>query len=526
VISATHLALVLHAHLPYVRHPEREEVLEENWLHEAIADCYLPLLRVLTEAQERGSRFCLTLSLSPTLLSLLADPGLPRRFLAYLDRRLGLCEREIRRQAAPAVRQLARWYRRRFQADRVQFAEDLAGDLIGGWRRLRDGGTLELITTAATHGYPPLLRDQPGAVRAQLRVGHDAFLALTGQRAAGLWLPECGYFPGLEAEIGAAGFAYTLVETHGLEGGQPRPRAGVQAPVEWAGLSFFGRDPHSALEVWGGPAGFPAHADYREYYSDLGFQAPPEALAAFLPPGVKAAPTGIKYHRVTGGSAAKAYYDPAIAAGQAVADARRFIARRLRLHPPPPAGRPPPIIVAPFDAELFGHWWYEGPLFLAALIRELDANPWLRGVGLSQHLAELGTLGLSQPAASSWGEGGYNATWLRPETAWVHLQLQQAAAEFQVLLRRHGTEDVTSRRGRILRQAARSLLLAQGSDWTFHLGRGGGSDYAAQRLRAHLARFAYLAEALRLDLDPGDRLEGLERLDALFPELETRHFRP
>jgi 1,4-alpha-glucan branching enzyme len=192
----------------------------------------------------------------------------------------------------------------------------------------------------------------------------------------------------------------------------------------------------------------------------------------------------------------------------------------------------PPLTVAPYDAELFGHWWFEGPLFLAALDRELDACPDLEAVTLGQHLERHGCAAACRVAASTWGEAGYNGTWLRPETAWVHLQLRQAAEEFQDLRRRYGRRPAASPAGRFLRQAARSLLLAQGSDWTFHLGRG-GSDYAGRHLRAQLARFACLADALGRCGDGGEGpdgggdltvLETLERLDALFPELNPDHF--
>ncbi len=518
------LALVLHAHLPYVRHPEQVRSLEENWLHEAIADCYLPLLDVLGAAQARGSPCCLTLSLSPTLLSMLADPSLPDRFLDYLDRRLRLCAGELTRSRDPRQRRLTIWYQRQFEARRHQFLEGLGADLIGAWMRLGDDYQVELITTAATHGYPPLLRTHPGAVRAQLRVGRDAFTALTGRSPAGLWLPECGYYPGLESEIAGAGYDYSLLEAHGLQQGQPRPPWGVYAPVMAGGVAFFGRDPDSAREVWSRELGYPAHPDYREYYADLGFTAPAENLADFLPPGVAAGPTGIKYQRITGGLGPKDWYDPECAARRAAQDARSFVAQRRQLLARLPASARPPVIVAPFDAELFGHWWYEGPWFLDALIRELELQEDLVMVSLGQHLGDYGAAGSCRVAPSSWGEGGYNGTWLRPETAWVHLQLQQAAVEFQALRHTHGAAPAASPRGRLLRQAARSLLLAQGSDWTFHLGRGGGGPYAEARLRAHLARFTFLADALGRGLDPGDRLVGLELMDGLFPDLDPGHF--
>lgn len=517
------LALVLHAHLPYVRHPEHARFLEEYWLFEAIVDCYLPLLEVLRAAAQRGTRARLTLSLSPTLLSQLTDPLLQGRFLDYLERRLSLCAGETNRRGGDMGR-LALWYRQRLTRLRDLYLDEIDGDLVGAWVGLCDQGLLELITTAATHGYLPLLRSNESAVRAQLRVGRDAFRASTGQSARGLWLPECGYYPGLERQISEAGYAYSILEAHGIQQGSPRSPWDVYAPVSCGDLALFGRDPFSAQEVWNRETGYPGHPVYREYHRDLGFEAEEGILDGFLPPGVEAAPTGIKYYRVTGGDGTKALYDPLIAAGQAARDASRFIDNRRQLIARFPQTARTPLIVAPYDAELFGHWWFEGPVFLDALIRELDRTRDLKAVTLGGHLERYGPVGRCVAAASSWGERGYNHAWLRPETGWVHLQLHQAAETFDALMSRHAPGHDGFLERRLLRQAARSLLLAQGSDWTFHLGRGGGAEYAKTRLVGQLSRFAFLADALSQGRDPGERLVALERMDNLFPALDLAHF--
>jgi 1,4-alpha-glucan branching enzyme len=168
VTPSGYIALVLHAHLPYVRHPEQPRPLEEHWLFEAITDCYLPLYRVLREAAERGSRFRLTLSLSPTLIAMLADPLLGARYRDYLRRLLRLCEREAVRPGDDAQRALAWYYRERIESLSALYQEALGGDLVAAYAGLAADGILELMTTAATHGYLPLLRSEPAAVRAQL----------------------------------------------------------------------------------------------------------------------------------------------------------------------------------------------------------------------------------------------------------------------------------------------------------------------------------------------------------------------
>jgi 1,4-alpha-glucan branching enzyme len=515
----------LHAHLPFVRHPEHPRHLEEHWLFDAITDCYLPLIGLLREAAERGSRFRLTVSLSPTLLSMLADPLLQGRYLDHLARLTRLCEAEMGpRGSHPGRRKLARFYLQRLLRTRGFYRDELHGDLIGAWAALRTAGVVELMTTAATHGYLPLLRSIPAAVRAQLKVARDHFGDLFGPGPDGLWLPECGYYPGLEREAEEAGFRYFVLDAHGLQQSTPSPRHGVYAPASANDTAVFGRDPESAQEIWSRDAGFPGNPVYREYHADLGFESGVDALADFLPPGVSAAPTGLKYHRVTGGRGPKAPYDPALALAQAHRDAELFVERRRRRFARLACGARPPLVVAPFDAELFGHWWFEGPAFLRRLIRALDAAPEVRSVTLGEHLRCHGTAGNVSPAASSWGERGYNGTWLRPETGWVYLHLHQAAAELRALLNLGQQVREARGRSRLLQQAARSLLLAQSSDWTFLMGRGAGSEYARSRIRDQLARFRFLAGAVRGGRAPERQVAALERMDNLFPHLDPRHF--
>jgi len=520
-----YLALVLHAHLPFVRHPEHAHQLEEHWLFQAITESYLPLLSVLREAAQRGSGFRLTLSLSPTLMAMLSDPLLRARYRQYLERLEALCEAEMDRRAGDPVRlHLACWYHRRLLRLRDLYLDGLRGDLIAAWSQLADAGLVELMTTAATHGYLPLLRSAPAAVRAQLRVALDYVEGVLGRAPAGLWLPECGYFPGLEREVRDAGFRWFVLDAHGLQGARPAPDLGVFAPVSASQMAVFGRDPESAREIWDRRQGYPGHPLYREYYRDLGFEADADSLRAFFPPGVTAAPTGIKYHRVTGATEHKAYYQPQAALAQADQDAARFLERRRKRVERLDGAARPPLLVAPFDAELFGHWWFEGPAFLDALIRRMDAGEGPQPVTLGGYLRREGTAGQAEPAASSWGEHGYNGAWLRPATGWVHLRLHQAAEELTSLVRRYDPPTGDEGVGRLLRQAARSLLLAQSSDWTFHLERGGAADYAQARLRDLLARFRFLADALRSRQVEERRLSALERMDNLFPALDLSHF--
>jgi 1,4-alpha-glucan branching enzyme len=356
-------------------------------------------------------------------------------------------------------------------------------------------------------------------------VARDHFRDTFGRVPKGLWLPECGYYSGLEREVAAAGFGYCVLDAHGLQRACPRPCHGVYAPVcARGGVAVFGRDPDSAREVWCPETGYPGHPLYREYHRDLGYEGDSELLGDFLPPGVASAPTGLKYHRVTGGRGPKLLYDPVAARERAGQDACSYVERRRRRLASLTFDSRPPIAVAPYDAELFGHWWFEGPIFLDGVIRCLDRAADIRAVTLGEHLACHGIAGHVRPAPSSWGERGYNHTWLRPDTDWVYLHLHQAAGELEGLTQGCDRMPVAGRSSRLLRQAARSLLLAQSSDWTFLMGGGASCAYAETRLREQLSRFRFLIGALRGEVIAEEQLAALETMDNLFPNLDPSHF--
>ncbi|MDO9139894.1 MAG: DUF1957 domain-containing protein, partial [Methylobacter sp.] len=206
------LSIVLHAHLPYVRHPEHERFFEENWLFEAITECYLPLLGVLERLEHDNIDYRLTLSLSPTLIAMLHDGLLQARYLAYLQSRLELAEKEIvRTRKQPEYRKLARLYRRFFLHTLNTYQQRYRGDLLAAFKQHQATGKLELITTAATHGFLPLLNVSETAVRNQINTGVATFKAHFGVAPNGFWLPECGYYPGLENALADASIGYFFV---------------------------------------------------------------------------------------------------------------------------------------------------------------------------------------------------------------------------------------------------------------------------------------------------------------------------
>ena len=522
-MPAARVALVLHAHLPFVRHPEHTDFLEERWLFEAITECYLPLLRLAAGLERDRVAARLTLSISPTLLAMLSDDLLQRRYANHLGRSIDLAEREIRRtRDTPVVQRLAQHYLDRFCAARDDLDHPVWGaDLVGRFRALRDAGVLELITTAATHAVLPLLRPQDQR-RVQLEIAAQEYRRFFGATPAGLWLPECAYDAGIDHDAVAAGVRFAILDAHGLAHASPRPVFGVYAPVASpAGLVLFGRDPLSAAQVWSATDGYPGDPWYRDFHRDIGFDLPEEDLAGCRPAGAPRIATGIKYHRVTGPGLEKALYDPDQAAHRVGVHAQHFVtarldhARQLAAH----MDRAP-IIVCPYDAELFGHWWFEGPAWLDAVLRRMAATDGIAATTLSAALEDQPVIQATVPSPSTWGEHGHQHVWLSERTDWIYPLLDTTATRLQALCRLYPSATETTRR--TLTQALRELLLAQASDWPFMLARGTSADYAAQRVQTHLDRCRALCDVVDRGMPDLSLLDRLEDTDNLFPALDYR----
>ena len=294
------LALILHAHLPYVRHPEYDHSLEEKWFFEAITECYIPLLMVFEKLRDEGVDFRLTFSLSPTLLAMMEDPLLQERYRKYLQGLQNLARLEEERTAGdPSFAPLARLYREHFDAA-AAYLERYGGRLVPAFRRLAEENYLELITTASTHAYLPLLLLQPESIYAQLANAVQYHASLFGEPPRGLWLPECAYEHGLDEIISELGLQYIITATHGVLYATPRPKYGVYSPIlTRSGVAVFGRDPETSKQVWSAQEGYPGDYDYREFYRDIAYDLPLEYIGPYLhPPGLRS-DTGIKYYRIT-----------------------------------------------------------------------------------------------------------------------------------------------------------------------------------------------------------------------------------
>jgi len=545
------LVFALHSHLPYVLNHGRWPH-GSDWLCEATVDTYLPLLEVLHELAAEDIPAPVTIGITPVLANQLASAEFVKEMEAFFEQRLTTCAEAPASLAATgdrALLPLLEFWRDRLLRLRRRFHE-AGGDLIGAFRALEAAGRLEIIGSAATHCFLPLLaRDE--SIRLQLAVGTAEHRRLFGRAPLGCWLPECAYRPrgpwepwptaprsgvrrGIEEHLADAGFRYFFVDSHlaaagrplGLSGdpsGDPVVRDAPEIPVAdvarrsphqayrvdhargAADVAALVRDPRSSMQVWSRFEGYPGDEAYLEFHKMRW-------------------PGGLKFWKVTGPDVdlgAKAVYDPQAARGRARCHAAHFtgILGEIAGSEQRPRGK---VIVAPFDTELFGHWWFEGPGFLAATFRALAQHPdAVRPVTASRHLAEHPARAGIRLPEGSWGANGDFSMWLGDRTAWTWERLWPLEAAFWDAAPRALASPAARP---VLEQATRELLLAQSSDWQFIISTGAAADYAERRFEEHCSDAEALVAAL---VDGSDdalgpaqrRAEVLAKRDHLFPDV-------
>ena len=546
---------VLHSHIPYCRGAGRWPHGEE-WLHEAAIGTYLPLLRTLFRLVDEGCPFNLTIGITPVLMEQLADPLVLDNLDVFLQEKIvaaGADASRFQRQANAARADVARWHQRRFLMLHDFFTNALQRDIIGAFRRLQDAGHVEVATSAATHGYLPLL-ERDSSVYAQIATGVETYQRHLGLWPRALWLPECGYRPpywseangqsyrksGLEEFLAAHGIVVFFAETHTVEGGTPVgkatgdalgpygeiprrraiPPAGYIEPtyrttylpywVQSPRVAVLGRNNRTGLQVWSGAHGYPGDYWYREFHKrdDI---------------------SGLHYWRVTGTQIDLAYkepYDPDRAARRTEEHSRHFARLVEELitdfyeH-----NRRPGVIAAIYDTELLGHWWFEGIDWLGQVLRHLAASEVVELTTASRYIEEHPPEDVIALAEGSWGQAGNHFTWLNDETEWMWPSIHTAERRMEALVARFPNADGALRA--ILDQAGRELLLLQASDWPFLITTGQAVDYAQNRFGQHLHRFQRLADAADVeDVGPAslDFCRELQEIDRVFPNLDYRLF--
>jgi len=461
--------------------------------------------------------------------------------------------------ADPHLYYLAEWYKNWFEGIKQAFDERFNRDLIGAFRRLQDEGYIEITTCAATHGYLPLL-GRDSAIQAQLKTGLRSYERLFGRPATGIWLPECAYRPayvtgdgrvrpGIEKFLHDVGLKVFFSETHTITGGQPvgvaagdvigpygdikrryvipaattyiPPRKDVTTYQPYyvsnttagsnaeshSGVAVIGRNNRTGQQVWSADWGYPGDFDYREFHK-------------------KAGTSGLQYWRVTGAKtdlSHKDYYHPDWALYKIDQHAEHFahlVADLLRDYHNQTGEFG--LIASNYDTELFGHWWFEGVIWLGKVLRHLANNPDVELTTASTYVAQYPPRQVLHIPESSWGAGGNHFTWDNGDTHWMWAPIHEAEARMEKLVARF--PNPTPDEDLVLKQTARELLLLESSDWPFLVTTGQAREYAIQRFSQHVERFGKLASSLEAGTPDVALANELWELDKVFPDMDYRAY--
>lgn len=529
-------SIVLNAHVPWVRHPDVDHCLEEDWLHSTVLETILPLLEMLTRLRSEEVPYKLTLNLSPTLLTMLGDAVLKRRTLAYLDRTIRLCRDEVERGDITGFKDLAKMYEDRFYRFRELYVNEWKSDLVRAICDLRDSGHLELTASAATHGLLPLLMRVPEAVQAQVRAGIRQYVQCFGRMPRGFWLPECAFAPALGQLLKQEGIDWTIVDEHGLTGATNADEAFPFLPAETPeGLFVFARDLGGSSEVWSADEGFPGDERYRDFMRDVGLEAPIEYLRDYLGEGEQRQFTGLKFYRSAVDEEGNHIpYDLDLASKALEEHSTRFVSSRgAQLAALEAQGIENPNVVCAFDADLFGHWWYEGTEFLERVLRKIDEREDFSLSSPNTYLKQNDEreFPIATPISSSWGEGGYFETWTSEENSWVYGEIQsrteQLARFVKIFDENRGdyTDEAIAHRQRCIQLMTRELLLAQSSDWGFLMMNEPSREYAERRTNEHLENFDRVWAVTPRSVGK-EVLDEIEDKNPIFPDLPWNLFEP
>ena len=556
-MDAVDFVLALHSHLPYVLNHGRWPH-GSDWLCEAALDTYLPLLEQLQGLAAADVAAPVTIGFTPVLANQLTSPMFARELEAYFTQRLAACDEapaSLATTGDTALLPLVGFWRARLCRLQALFRA-IDGDILGAFRALEQQGRLEIIGSAATHGYLPLLgRDE--SVRLQLAVGRAEHRRLLGRDPAGCWLPECAYRargrwtaragservrPGIEEFLAGAGFRYFFTDAHmahagsalgdygeiplGAERFDGERHAAAAGHSEHTGRSPYRayrvarqarrgaatvaalvRDPRSSMQIWSRHHGYPGDASYLEFHKIRW-------------------PGGLRLWRVSAPDSdlgSKQAYEPAVAAARAQDHAAHFAHLLANVAGARPGAGNGGLIAAPFDTELYGHWWFEGVDFLGATYRRLQHEPGVRPVTATRHLLDHPPRTGLQLAEGSWGANGDHSMWLNDRTAWTWQRLWPLEDAFWTV----APAALASPEARpVLAQAARELLLAQASDWQFIISTGVVADYGESRFKLHCQDAERLIAALAPGGAPDLPLAGAQRLaeelrqrDDVFPDV-------
>lgn len=529
-----------------------------DWLNESACECYLPILGALERLKAEGIKPRWTINITPVLAEQLEDESFKAGFEEYCQEKIDAAHLDLRRFASEGplwMEGLSSFWITIYSDALRKFKSKWNRSIVAAFKEFQDEGYIEIITCCATHGYLPLLGTEE-SVSAQIKLGVDTYEKHFGRKPRGIWISECAYRPkydwkqpvgagakpwprrGVDEYLKLWGLEYFFVDSHMIRGGEPlgtygsqfpqlaelfaRAKRNYAPPAEWrseyefyelpTGLKCFARDPQTTLKVWSGDHGYPGNEFYLEFHKQL-------------------YPGRHKYWRISQDKrdlGAKAPYDPYSAFEQIDNHANDFVnTLKNTLAYYKGLTERDGTLVAMYDTELFGHWWWEGPEFLYKVARSLHKDgsvEMVSGGDMLDHHEPHGQITLPE---GSWGEGGYHHIWLNEDNVWMWEKLYPLQKRFQFLAQKLGNGPSK----RVMQQAAREMLLAEASDWPFLISTRSARDYSEVRFLDHIARLSRLLDIAEMhqlngELKPEDEafLIECESKDAPFKDIDLDYW--
>lgn len=517
------IQIVLHAHLPFIRHPEHKSFLEENWLFEAISESYTPLIQMIQRLDAEGINPGLTISISPSLMTMLGDKLLLERYVFYLQSRIELGEKEVDRTAHDSrFSPLASMYLNIFKQNLKAFIEDFQQDILKTLWQLQKKGCIEIITTPGTSPFLPFYEQYPANIYTHVETAIECYHAAFREDVRGMWLSGGGYYSGLEEIFKELRLEFFYLNANGILLAEDCPPTGIQTPVKTLNeLVVFARDPELVGRVWSDVDGYPGDFSYRDFHRDIGHDLDFEYIRPYVHQEEFRMNTGYKYYAITGETDQKQPYLPEQAGKISLEHAKHFVyLLQERVH----NASEDILVTTPFSAELFGHWWFEGVQWLESVIRIIAQDEsGLHLVTPSAWMANHSVQHRVQPVFSSWGEGkGYAEVLLNGQNDWIYRHLHSSIERMQELAHRFPKAHGLNRRA--LNQAAREVLLAQTMDWPFIMRSGVSEEYARTRIREHIGNFYQLYDSLGSGNLQTGWLIHLEEKNNIFPYIDYFNF--
>lgn len=538
------VSLVLNFHLPYVREMntavKRDSAagycgddmslapgsVEESWFFEALSETYLPLLMLFDRLEADHVRFRLGCVLTPVCAQMLGDNLLQKKYAAYLDHQIDFGKREIERLAAePEQCLLAQHYFDRIIELRAAFTTRYEGNILKAFDYYHRKRRIEFLAAPATHAFLPFLCSFPESIQAQMETALSFYRYSLGINPQGFWLPELGWSNDLDPFLRSYGFNYTICDSHGFIFGSPSPSRGTFYPVRTPqGVTILSRDFCACSEI----NRMRKQGPYRDNGRDIGYELPINLLSQFSAVNGARCQTGYKYHQAAypEESDTDILYNPAAAAAAVQEHAQIFLDNcRSRFNSARRHMREIPLSLCAFNADSFGRYWYEGPVFLENLFRLANDSDDLCFMTPSEYLYQqpIHKFEISLPEFSSWGNNGYAEVCLNSSNDWIYRHLYRSIDRMVELADRFNKN--SSLKERALNQGAREILLAMASDWPALLYRQECTGYARFQVEDALKNFSAIYEALGSNYISTEWLTNLERRHDIFPNINYRVFK-